>query len=95
MSEQLSLDLFETAEGFGPGPGEVGFYPLPSPCPIRGGCCSHQLHQQTGYQGCSGNVAMCEASQLAAGRTMRQSQWDLLHPYTRRCYEEIIRNKRR
>ena len=93
--QQLALDLFDNAEDFKPRPGEIGYYPLPSPCPIRGECCSHQLYEQTGCQGCSSNVAMREASQLAAGRTMRQSQWDLLHPYTRSCYEEIIRNKRR
>lgn len=92
--QQLTLDLFD-AEDRKPRPGEVDYYPLPSPCQLSSGCCSHHLYEQTGNQGCSGNVAMCEASQLAAGRTMRQSQWDLLHPYTRRRYEEIIRNKRR
>lgn len=65
---------------------QVGSYPMPKPCPIRGTCAAYRC--ETG--GCEGRTAWCLAAQLAAGRWMSESRWALMGGYRRKGLERMI-----
>lgn len=69
---------------------EVGTWPYPAPCPIREGCINYQCHVENGG-GCGGERAICTASQLACGRWLSESQWELMSNYERKRLKRIER----
>ena len=62
---------------------EVGTWPYPKPCPIRVSCINYQHHSEHGG-GCGGEHAVCTKSQLASGRWLSESQWNLMSSYERK-----------
>ena len=92
--EQLSLffEGFEEAAEYRtpkPKPGEVGFWPYPKPCPWRGQCINYTHHQKHGG-GCSGEHAICDRGQLAAGRVMPEWRWNLMSPHARHYLKGVV-----
>lgn len=69
--------------------GEVGDWPYPKPCPIRDECINHECYKATGG-GCSGEHAICQRGQLAAGRVMPEWMLNLLSPYAQNYLNGVI-----
>jgi len=94
IGDQLSF-VFEEHEDAGkvhthePQPGKVGYWPYPEPCPWRERCINYQHFLKYGTS-CSGEYAVCNRGQLAAGRTMPEWQWKLLSPYARNYLKGVV-----
>ena len=92
MGVQLSFDFEwpeEVATDRDPKPGEVGHWPFPEPCPWRERCVNYRHHREYGG-GCSGEYAICDRGQLAAGREMPEWRWKLLSPYARNYLKGVV-----